>query len=119
MPRRGRGHQLVRLLTILDVLSAGRGRRWVSVDDLWREVCERLELAPEEKLHKRTIYRDLSLLQGPKFGWVKCDNNRYSISEIIRDKIRVAATPAEMLSVHLARKLLAAYRGTPVTDGLD
>ncbi len=118
MPRRGRGHQLLRLLTILDALSASRGRRRLSADELWREICERLELPPEGKLHKRTIYRDLALLQGPKFGWVKCEKNRYTVSEIIRGKLRVAATLGEMLSVHLALRLLAAYRGTPVTDGL-
>ncbi|MCL2001518.1 MAG: WYL domain-containing protein, partial [Planctomycetes bacterium] len=118
MPRRGRGSQLIRLLTILNVVKEANS---APADYILRRVWDRLDLAPEDKFDKRTLYRDLKLLGDPRFAWVVHDKKRntYSVAPEVREGLRLAATFDEGLAVLLARELLKPFAGTPAVEGLD
>lgn len=118
MSKRGRGSQLTRLLTILNVLKeVGRA----PADLLLRRVWDSLDLAPDDKFDRRTLYRDLKLLSEPPFAWIVHEKraNVYAIAPQARDGLHLSASFEEGMAILLARKLLVPFAGTPAAAGLD
>ncbi|MBI4736070.1 MAG: transcriptional regulator [candidate division NC10 bacterium] len=103
-----RGDQLIRQWRLLHLLSATGGR---SVEDLMREV----------KCSRRTVWRDLAVLQEAGFPLAMdqdgCES-RYRLIEGPRGTPPVPFTLSELMSLHLGRHLLVPLRGTPVGDAI-
>ena len=104
-----RGNQLIRQWRALLILSMHGGR---SVD----------ELAGEVGCSRRTLWRDLEVLQAVGFP-VTCERDgresRYRLIEGARGLSPMPFTLPELMSLHLGRDLLAPLRGTPASDAIQ
>ena len=103
-----RGDQLVRQWKLLHILAVRGGR---TVDELMREMqCSR-----------RTLWRDLALLQAAGFPLTAEQDgreNRYRLIEGHRETPPISFTLTELMSLHLGRHLLVPLRGTPVGQAI-
>jgi predicted DNA-binding transcriptional regulator YafY len=103
-----RGDQLVRQWRLLHILAARGGR---TIDELVREVtCSR-----------RTVWRDLAVLQAAGFPLATEQDgheSRYRLIEGPRGAPPVPFTLTEIMSLHLGRHLLVPLRGTPVGEAI-
>jgi predicted DNA-binding transcriptional regulator YafY len=103
-----RGDQLVRQWKLLHILAA-RGRR--TVEELMQEVhCSR-----------RTIWRDLAVLQAAGFPLTteqEGRENRYRLIEGPQGTPPLPFTLTELMSLYIGRHLLVPLRGTPVGEAI-
>jgi predicted DNA-binding transcriptional regulator YafY len=103
-----RGDQLIRQWKLLHVLGVRGGR---SVDELMQEM----------RCSRRTVWRDLAVLQATGFPLTTEQDgreNRYRLIESSRDALQVPFTLTELMSLHLGRHLLVPLRGTPVGEAI-
>jgi len=99
-----RGDQLIRQWKLLHILGVHGGR---TVDDLTQEM----------RCSRRTVWRDLAVLQAAGFPITAEQDgreNRYRLIEGPRGAPPVSFTLTELMSLHLGRHLLVPLRGTPV-----
>jgi predicted DNA-binding transcriptional regulator YafY len=99
-----RGDQLVRRWKVLHLLAVRGGR---TAEDLMQEM----------KCSRRTIWRDLSLLQAAGFPIASEQDgreSRYRLIEGPRGTPSIPFTLTELMSLHLGRHLLVPLRGTPI-----
>ncbi len=103
-----RGDQLVRQWKLLQILAVRGGR---TVEELMREVgCSR-----------RTVWRDLAVLQAAGFPLTTEQDgreSRYRLIEGARGAPPVPLSLTELMSLHLGRHLLVPLRGTPVGEAI-
>lgn len=103
-----RGDQLVRQWKLLHVLAVRGGR---TVDDLLHEM----------KCSRRTVWRDLAVLQAAGFPVTSEQDGRESRFRLIEGARGAPPTPftlTELMSLHLGRHLLVPLRGTPVGEAV-
>ncbi len=103
-----RGDQLIRQWRLLHLLGVRGGR---SVE----------ELAQEMGCSRRTLWRDLAVLQTAGFPLTTDRDgreNRYRLVEGSREAPRVPFTLTELMSLHMGRHLLVPLRGTPVGEAI-
>jgi predicted DNA-binding transcriptional regulator YafY len=103
-----RGDQLIRQWKLLCVLAVRGGR---TVQDLMREIqCSR-----------RTVWRDLAILEASGFP-LRAEQDgresRYRLVEGSRGMPPIPFTLTELMSLHLGRHLLVPLRGTPVGEAI-
>lgn len=98
-----RGDQLIRQWRLLHILGVRSGR---SADDLMQEM----------KCSRRTLWRDLVVLQKAGFPITMEQDGRkrrYRLIEVQRGAPLAPFTLTELMSLHLGRHLLVPLRGTP------
>jgi predicted DNA-binding transcriptional regulator YafY len=103
-----RGDRLVRQWRLLHILGARGGR---TVPELMREA----------KCSRRTVRRDLSVLQAAGFPLTSEQDgreSRYRLTESSRAAPTIPFTLTELMSLHLGRHLLVPLRGTPVGEAV-
>src|SRR5574337_355147 len=103
-----RGDQLIRQWRLLHILAARGGR---TVRDLMEET----------RCSRRTVRRDLELLQKVGFPIASEQNgreSRYRLIEGSQGAPPVPFTLTELMSLHLGRHLLVPLRGTPVGEAI-
>jgi len=103
-----RGDQLIRQWKLLHALAARGGR---TVPELMREV----------KYSRRTVWRDLAVLQQAGFPLTTEQDgreSRYLLIEGSRGTPPIPFTLAELMSLHMGRHLLVPLRGTPVGEAV-
>ncbi len=103
-----RGDQLIRQWKLLHALAARGGR---TVPELMREV----------KYSRRTVWRDLAVLQQAGFPLTTEQDGRESRYRLIEGPRGVPPVPftlTELMSLHLGRHLLVPLRGTPLGDAV-
>lgn len=103
-----RGDQLIRQWKLLNILAARGG-------------CTIQEMMREMQCSRRTVWRDLVVLQQAGFPLTtELDGreNRYRLLEGPRGTSPVPFTLAELMSLHLGRHLLVPLRGTPVGEAI-
>ncbi len=103
-----RTDQLVRQWKLLHILAARGGR---TIQTLMQEM----------KCSRRTIWRDLAVLQVAGFPLTTGQDgreSRYRLVESPRGLPAVPFTLTELMSLHLGRHLLVPLRGTPVGEAI-
>jgi proteasome accessory factor B len=103
-----RGDQLIRQWKLLHILAARGGR---TVPELMREV----------KCSRRTVWRDLAVLQQAGFPLTTEQDgkeSRYQLIEGPRGTPPIPFTLPELMSLHMGRHLLVPLRGTPVGEAI-
>ena len=103
-----RGDQLIRQWRLLHILGVRGGR---TADDLMQEM----------KCSRRTVWRDLAVLQKAGFPITTEQDGRerrYRLIEAPRGAPPVPFTLTELMSLHLGRHLLVPLRGTPAGEGI-
>ena len=101
-----RGDQLIRQWRLLHILGVRGGR---TADDLMQEM----------KCSRRTVWRDLAVLQKAGFPiTIEQDGRerRYRLIEAPRGAPPAPFTLTELMSLHLGRHLLVPLRGTPAGE---
>jgi len=103
-----RGDQLIRQWKLLHVLAARGGR---TVPEMMQEV----------KCSRRTVWRDLAVLQQAGFPLASEQDgreSRYRLIEGPRGTPPIPLTISELMSLHMGRHLLVPLRGTPIGDAV-
>jgi len=103
-----RGDQLVRQWKLLHVLGVRGGR---TVQELVRDM----------RCSRRTVWRDLAVLQAAGFPIASDPDGRQSRYRLIEGSRGIPPTPftlTELMSLHLGRHLLVPLRGTPVGEAV-
>jgi proteasome accessory factor B len=103
-----RGDQLIRQWKLLHILAARGGR---TVPELIREV----------KCSRRTVWRDLAVLQQAGFPLTTEQDgreSRYRLIESPRGTPPIPLTISELMSLHMGRHLLVPLRGTPLGEAI-
>src|SRR5574341_38960 len=103
-----RGDQLIRQWKLLHVLAVRGGR---PVPELMREA----------KCSRRTVWRDLAVLQQAGFPLTNEQDGRESRYRLIEGPRGIPPVPftlTELMSLRLARHLLVPLRGTPVGEAI-
>lgn len=103
-----RGDQLIRQWKLLHILGVRGGR---SVDDLTQDM----------KCSRRTVRRDLAVVQAAGFPVTLEQEGRESRYRLIMDPrgtLPIPFTLTELMSLHLGRHLLVPLRGTPVGQAI-
>ncbi len=112
MRRKERGRQLQRILRLIKVFE--HSRYGMTINELCRET----------EVTRRTLYRDLDMLEEAGFRFVKEGggggfSKKWRFPPGQRKDPDRPYTEAELLSLYFCMNLLQPFRGTPLRDGLE
>lgn len=113
-----RNEQLIRQHKLLQILEAYRFGR--TIEELRDELVEKLGL---DKIHVRTIHRDLLALQaaGVDVNQHELPDDRkvWKFGTRARTAVKITATATELIALSMSRDLLYPLAGTPFWQGIE
>jgi predicted DNA-binding transcriptional regulator YafY len=112
MRRRHRGRQLLRVLKLVKLFE--HARFGLTLDELRRELS----------VTRRTLYRDLELMEAAGYRFIKeggggGDSKTWRFPPGLRKAPDQPYTESELLSLYFCMNLLQPLRGTPLRDGVE
>jgi predicted DNA-binding transcriptional regulator YafY len=113
MRRKERGRQLLRVLKLIKLFE--HSRYGLTINELCREMT----------ITRRTLYRDLEMIEDAGYRFVKEDGGGGGLSKKWRFPPGMRKAPdkpyteSELLSLYFCMNLLQPFRGTPLRDGLE
>jgi proteasome accessory factor B len=112
MRRRERGRQLLRVLKLVKLFE--HSRYGLTINELTREM----------DVTRRTLYRDLELIEDAGYRFVKEGggggfSKKWRFPPGMQRAPDKPYTESELLSLYFCMNLLQPFRGTPLRDGLE
>ena len=112
MKRKERGRQLLRVLKLIKLFE--HSRYGMSINELCREMA----------VTRRTLYRDLEMVEDAGYRFVKEGgggglSKKWRFPPGMRKAPDKPYTESELLSLYFCMNLLQPFRGTPLRDGLE
>jgi len=112
MRRKERGRQLLRILKLIKLFEHSRYGLTV------KELCREMEV------QRRTLYRDLGMIEDANYRFVKEGGGRgapkkWRFPPGMRKAPDKPYTESELLSLYFCMNLLQPFRGTPLRDGVE
>jgi proteasome accessory factor B len=112
MRRKERGRQLLRILKLIKLFEHSRYGLTI------KELCKEMDVT------RRTLYRDLDLLEEAGYRFVKeggggGDSKKWRLPPGMRKDPDRPYTESELLSLYFCMNLMQPFRGTPLRDGLE
>jgi predicted DNA-binding transcriptional regulator YafY len=110
--RKERGRQLLRILKLIKLFE--HSRYGLTINELCREMT----------VTRRTLYRDLEMVEDAGYRFVKeggggGDSKKWRFPPGMRKAPDKPYTESELLSLYFCMNLLQPFRGTPLRDGLE
>jgi len=112
MRRKERGRQLLRVLKLIKLFE--HSRYGMTINELCREMT----------ITRRTLYRDLEMIEDAGYRFVKEGggggfSKKWRFPPGMRKAPDKPYTESELLSLYFCMNLLQPFRGTPLRDGLE
>ena len=112
MRRKERGRQLLRILKLIKLFE--HSRYGLTINELCREM----------DVKRRTLYRDLDMIEDANYRFVKEGggggfSKKWRFPPGMRKAPDKAYTESELLSLYFCMNLLQPFRGTPLRDGVE
>lgn len=112
MKRKERGRQLLRVLKLIKLFE--HSRYGMTINELCREMT----------VTRRTLYRDLEMVEDAGYRFVKEGggggfSKKWRFPPGMRKAPDKPYTESELLSLYFCMNLLQPFRGTPLRDGLE
>jgi predicted DNA-binding transcriptional regulator YafY len=112
MRRKERGRQLLRILKLIKLFE--HSRYGLTINELCREMT----------VTRRTLYRDLEMVEDAGYRFVKEGggggfSKKWRFPPGMRKAPDKPYTESELLSLYFCMNLLQPFRGTPLRDGLE
>ena len=112
MRRKERGRQLLRILKLIKLFE--HSRYGLTINELCREMT----------VTRRTLYRDLEMIEDAGYRFVKEGggggfSKKWRFPPGMRKAPDKPYTESELLSLYFCMNLLQPFRGTPLRDGLE
>jgi proteasome accessory factor B len=112
MRRKERGRQLLRVLKLIKLFE--HSRYGLTINELCREMT----------VTRRTLYRDLEMIEDAGYRFVKEGggggfSKKWRFPPGMRKAPDKPYTESELLSLYFCMNLLQPFRGTPLRDGLE
>src|SRR5437868_5854225 len=112
MRRKERGRQLLRILKLIKLFE--HSRYGLTINELCREMA----------VTRRTLYRDLEMVEDAGYRFVKEGggggfSKNWRFPPGMRKAPDKPYTESELLSLYFCMNLLQPFRGTPLRDGLE
>ena len=112
MRRKERGRQLLRILKLIKLFE--HSRFGLTINELCREMT----------VKRRTLYRDLDMIEDAGYRFVKEGggggfSKKWRFPPGMRKAPDKPYTEAELLSLYFCMNLLQPFRGTPLRDGVE
>ncbi len=112
MRRKERGRQLLRILKLIKLFE--HSRYGLTINELCREMS----------VTRRTLYRDLEMVEDAGYRFVKEGggggfSKKWRFPPGMRKAPDKPYTESELLSLYFCMNLLQPFRGTPLRDGLE
>ena len=112
MRRKERGRQLLRILKLIKLFE--HSRYGMTINELCREMT----------VTRRTLYRDLEMVEDAGYRFVKEGggggfSKKWRFPPGMRKAPDKPYTESELLSLYFCMNLLQPFRGTPLRDGLE